>query len=364
MEKTRLNHIFWFAYYGNASPSVRYRASYPLEFARKELDIASQLVIPGYSLQKVLRFTRVYLQAMFCCAPNDLIVIQRVRSKFIYSSLLQLLVRVRGKNCVYDLDDADYLEHDPTTIVWFSRHCRYISAGSPAIADFLQEYNPNVWHITSPVCNLGLKKQHRSATFTIGWIGGFEWGHRESMFQLVFPAVKSLGRPCVLLLIGVNKAQDRERIRAFFEEAPYGERQMVQDIDWNDEEAIQRQIQRFDVGVATLSNDLIHLSKSGIKAKQYLNNGVPVVCNDLPENNRVVKHGFNGFVCDSAADFTNRLRAIQAMPPEEYWSLSANARASVANFDYPYYFQQWQLMVADSTKANLRSTKRQNEPMT
>jgi hypothetical protein len=39
----------------------------------------------------------------------------------------------------------------------------------------------------------------------------------------------------------------------------------------------------------------MQLSKSGIKAKQYMNNGVPVLSSNLPENNTVVIDGFNVF---------------------------------------------------------------------
>ena len=42
--------------------------------------------------------------------------------------------------------------------------------------------------------------------------------------------------------------------------------------------------------LVTEMKEIKHPFKSGIKAKQCMNNGVPVLCNDLPENNNVVMY--------------------------------------------------------------------------
>src|SRR4030067_1603790 len=112
MEKKKIEFIYWFAYYNLDSPSVRYRAKYPLEFFRKHKGVESFLVIPGYSPSKIFLFLKAYFSVLFFRRKNSLIVIQRVQSHFIYSTLLKLLVKIRIKDTVYDLDDADYLEVD------------------------------------------------------------------------------------------------------------------------------------------------------------------------------------------------------------------------------------------------------------
>ena len=128
-----------FAYYNLDSPSVRYRAKYPLDFAREKLNISSNLIIPVYSLKRVLNFIVGYFSALLWPKKNSLIIIQRVRSNFIYSNLLKLLVRARQKRTIYDLDDADYLELDPKVIYSFARLCNHISAGSLEIATHLKK---------------------------------------------------------------------------------------------------------------------------------------------------------------------------------------------------------------------------------
>ena len=341
MEKRKISFIYWFAYYNLDSPSVRYRAKYPLGFAKKKLRIGSYFVIPGYSPAKAFKFIRAYLSALIFPGKDSLIVIQRVRSNFIYSNLLKLLVKFRKSMTVYDLDDADYLEHSPETIHFFAQNCNYISAGSEEIIKYLSQFNPRIYHITSPTPDLGIIKQQRSKAFTIGWIGGFGLGHSESLYEYLFPAIRRLPFNCTFILIGVTSQADREEIKSYFVNCSHVQLEIPTDIDWNNESAIQNRIKLFDIGIATLLPNPIQISKSGIKAKQYMNNGVPVLCNNQPENNKVVIDGYNGFICESADEFRSRLIEFKEMEPQEYWKFSRNARKSIKDFDHYKYFEDF-----------------------
>lgn len=352
MEKGKIKHIYWFAFYNLDSPSVRYRAKYPLDFAKKELGISSNLIIPGYSPKRLWNFIRGYISAMVFPKRNSLIVIQRVRSNFIYSNLLKLLVLLRKELTVYDLDDADYLEYNPETIHFFARNCNYISAGSPEIAEYLKQFSGNVFHATSPTPDYGIVKKERNSIFTIGWIGCFGWGHKDSLYKYLFPALKELKFNCKLVLIGVARESDKTEICDFLKDYSNIEIEIPSEIDWRDEKRIQRMIMQFDVGIATLMNHPIQLSKSGIKAKQYMNNGVPVICNDLPENTNVVIDGFNGFICNSDAEFSERLSEFRNMKDDQYWEYSENAKHSMEHFSHWKYFRDLEKM-----KSNVSSTR-------
>lgn len=247
---------------------------------------------------------------------------------------------------VYDLDDADYLEHNQETIQFFARNCNFISAGSLEIAKYIRQYNQNILHITSPTPDLGLMKQERNKTFTIGWLGGFGWGHRESLRMNVFPAIKNLSFACKFILIGVNRKQDEHGIREYFKDAHHVTIEIPGNIDWNDEKALQARISQFDVGVATLLNYPIQIAKSGIKAKQYMNNGIPVLCNDLPENSNIVIDGYNGYICGSVKEFGKRLTEFNEMPDDRYWEFSANAKQSTENFNHYHYFENFRKIIS------------------
>lgn len=353
MEKRKIENIYWFTYYNLDSPSVRYRAKFPLDFAKEKLGISSRLVIPGYSPKSLWNFTKSYISAMMFPKRNSVIVIQRVRSNFIYSNLLKLLVITRRQLTIYDLDDADYLEYNPGIIHYFARNCNYISAGSPEIANYLKQFNSHVYHTTSPTPDLGVMKKERNKLFTIGWVGGFGWGHKDSLYKYLFPAIKELEFECRLTLIGITKESDKKEVLDYFKDHDNVNIEIPGKIDWYDEKGLQEMIKHFDVGIATLLNHPVQLSKSGIKAKQYMNNGIPVICNDLPENNHVVIDHYNGFVCNSVQEFTRRLIELKEMTDKKYWEFSKNAKDSSKNFNHLKWFNDLE-QIKNNSKQMLR----------
>jgi len=346
-----MKHLYWFAFYSSDAPSVRYRALYPLQYFRQRHNVSYHLIVPGYRPARLWQFVRSYLSALLLRKPNSYIVIQRVRSNFIYARMLKLLVRLRPANTVFDLDDADYLEHNPSTLYWFVRHCAFVTAGSHALALHLQTMNPRVNIVPSPVPLANCRKQGQNSTFTIGWVGGFHWQHREAMFEQAFAAIVRLRMPVHLVLLGVVWPNDRAEVAQYFEPYPNIELEMPASIDWHNEAALQHTIARFDVGLAPLGSSPYHQAKSGIKAKLYLNQGVPVVSTNTGENSRVVAHNINGFLCNDVDDFYAALQELATMDAHRYQQFSENACASTPQFDLEHYFQCYrQLESATPTK--------------
>lgn len=336
-----IQFIYWFSNYHLDSPSVRYRAYYPLQYFKKYKGVNSYLVIPGYSFSKIIQFFKAYFSALLFRKSGSLIVIQKVQSNFIYARLLKFLIRIRKTNTIYDLDDADYMEKNPKTIYYFARHCAKISGGSQQIISHLTKMNNRAVHTTSPVVNLNIVKQKRNEVFTIGWIGGFAGEHKITITELVFPAIKKLDFPLKLTLIGVIKPEDKEFVISYFKNHTQIEIEIPIISDWNNEEAIQHQIALFDVGIATLTNSELQVSKSGIKAKQYLNNGVPVLSSPLPENNQFITEGINGYFCSTENDFSEKLNLFYQMSFSEYDRFIENSRKSIVHFDHDHYFNDF-----------------------
>jgi len=343
MRNKNIEFIYWFAYYNLDSPSVRYRAKYPLDFFRNCKGIESYLIIPGYSLSRIFLFLKAYFSALFFRRKNSLIVIQRVQSHFIYSTLLKLLIKIRNKDTVYDLDDADYLEVDPDTIYYFAKNCEKISSGSKQIGEHLSRFNNQIVFTSSPIVDLNILKKRKNSIFTIGWIGIFK-EHRESMTEIVFPALKELTFQLKLIIIGVVRTEDNEFIKTYFNDCSNIELEIPSGTDWNDEKNIQNRIASFDIGIATLTNTEMQISKSGIKAKQYLNNGIPVLSTNLPENNNVVIDCVNGYFCSSPEDFKKRIIEFYDMNETDYLCFSKRARESVCNFDHNNYFNYFEIL--------------------
>ncbi len=334
--------IYWFAYYGLDSPSVRYRAANPLRYLRATYGINYHLVIPGYHPSKIWIFLLAYCSALFSNTNNAMIVIQRVHSNFIYANLLKFLVWLKPTISVYDIDDADHLDFPDENIKWFIKNCAAFNAGSQQLKKTFLPLNTNIHVSTSPTVRLNIRKVERNKLFNIGWIGFFGGGHKHSMLKDVFPAILQLPFPVKLTVLGVHKlggidSKEENELRAYFHEADHVELEIPKNINWHDEVEVQERIVKFDVGIATLINDEFHLSKSGFKAKQYMNNGVPVLSTPLPENTTFVDDGYNGFLCSSPEEYLEQLCLLKTMTDEDYTTLSANAITSIDGFDHESY---------------------------
>lgn len=338
----KIEFIYLFAYYNLDSPSVRYRAKYPLDFFKKNRGVGNYFIVPSYRPKGIYFFLKAYLSALFFRRPNSLIIIQRIQSNFIYANLLKFLIRVRNRDTVYDIDDADYLEVNPKTIYYFARHCEKISAGSKQIATHLSQFNDQIIHTTSPIVDLNIVKVNKNTVFTIGWIGGYGGEHKDCLIEFVFPALKELTFHLKLVVIGVLNIDDIEFIKNYFQVNANIKIEIPVGIDWNDEFDIQKRIADFDIGIATLTNSEMQLSKSGIKAKQYMNNGVPVLSPNLPENNNVLVDGINGYFCTTTNDYKKRFNQFYNMTDTEYSQFSKSARDSIHNFDHNKYYSDFE----------------------
>ena len=338
MKENEFKFIYWFAHYNLDSPSVRYRAKYPLDSCSEKHNVSSILIIPAYSIKRIIIFILAYFSALLMPRKDSLIVIQRVSSNFIYSNSLKFLVFIRNKNTIFDLDDADYLEFNKEVIYKFSKNCNTISAGSRMIVKHLSQFNSKIVHTSSPIVDLGIVKKEKSKIFTIGWVGGYGGDHKDGLVKLVFPAIKEINKRIKLVILGIVKKEDLKDITDYFKENKNIQIELPLDIDWNNERDIQKRITEFDIGIATLINNEIQISKSGIKVKQYMNNGVPVLSTNLPENNPLVINGENGYYCSDTTEFKHRIMEFYNMIDSKYEYFSNNARNSINLFDLEKYY--------------------------
>ena len=333
----RLKFIYWFAHYSLYSPSVRYRGRYPLDYLKNNFQINSYFCYPSYKPLRMLYFIKAFLSAFLFPKADSIIVIQRLNSNFIYANLLKLLVKARKHSTIYDIDDADYLEYPPSTIYYFSKNCSKISVGSRELVKNLSRFNDNIILNTSSTPDLSISKTSKNELFTIGWIGGFGGDHKNSLVACFFPSLKDMPFKIKLVLLGVAEKSEYIFLVDYFKSFQNVTLEMPQDIDWNNEVEIQNRISKFDVGIATLVDNEMQRSKSAFKTKQYMNNGVPVLSVDIPENNLFINDGIDGFLCNSPDDFRKRILEIESMTTNEYQLISDNARNSSKHFNLESY---------------------------
>jgi len=354
--RTEIKFIYWFAYYNLDSPSVRYRGKYPLEYLKDNYNINSYFITPSYRPIKILKFLKAYFSALLFRKTGSLIVIQRIHSSFIYSTLLKLLVKFRPLQTFYDLDDADYLDYPPQTIYHFIKNCSGVFVGSRELAKNLSKFNNNIILNTSPTPDPYTVKTKKNSTLTIGWIGDFAGGHKEALLKYFFPALSDLNFEIKLILLGVGRKyeSDFQFLVDYFGSTPNILLEMPKNIDWNNERDIQKRISEFDIGIATLLDNELHLSKSAFKLKQYLNNGVPVLSSALSENNFFLQDGENGFLCSTPEQFRQRIIEISKMTDADYMKLSIQARQSNSDFNLKTYCETLQTGKGQPLQRKLR----------
>lgn len=325
-------HIYWFAYFDASEPSVRYRAKYPLQLLSKEGRITYDMVEPSYRPVKILRFLKVYFSALLFRKEGSVIVFEKIRTRRAYATALRLLAAVRARDTVYDIDDADYVKFPPGTIYFFMRRCERCIVGSAALATVASRYSGNTHMLTSPVIDHEHIKKVRNKIFTIGWVGYYN-AHRESLLQLLFPALLRVHMPLQLVLLGVTKEEHRAEVNAYFAKCTHVTVEMPGGIDWQDEEGIYERIAKFDIGVAPLLDTELGRAKSAFKLKQYLSCGVPALASDIGENSAFLQHGMNGYLCRNADEYAHYIEVITQMDDASYRQMSENALRSREAFN-------------------------------
>jgi glycosyltransferase involved in cell wall biosynthesis len=87
----------------------------------------------------------------------------------------------------------------------------------------------------------------------------------------------------------------------------------VESCPWNEgSEALE--LARADIGVSWLPDDRWSRGKCGLKVLQYMAAGLPVVANPVGVQAAMIRHGENGFLVDSPADWLRSIAALARDP--------------------------------------------------
>lgn len=351
---SKIKHIYWFAYYNLDEPSVRYRALYALQQLEREHQITYDLVFPSYQLPAMLHFFRVYLAVLLGSRKQTVVVYQKIFSRGIYAHMLKLLLALRPKNTLYDIDDAEYVRRPASTIRYFMKRTAACAVGSQALFEYAAALNKRTFMLTSPVIAHGMQHRdslaNRQKQLRVGWIGYYD-AHRDSLLSSFFPALQQVDFEVKLIMLGVRRNWEWDEILATINNPAFVQVEADFDIDWHNEQAIYACIASFDVGVSPLLDDDFNRAKSAFKLKQCLSCGVPVLASKTGENAVFLQEGVNGFFCETPADYLRHLCAIRLADEASYTAWSEAALRGTAAFDLKGYthglLQQLQLLADD-----------------
>ena len=332
----KIQHIYWFSYFNLDEPSVRYRAKYPLQMLRERHGVSYSIVYPGYSFRALWTFIVVWFSALLFRKKGSVIVFQKIYSSGIYASALKVLLFFRRAYTLYDSDDAEHTRRADATIRHFLRRCSDCSVGSRALMAYTAQFNRRVFLLTSPVIEHSQQKIGLAEQFTVGWIG-YYGAHRESLMTLFFPALLQLPFPAKFKLLGAMNEREVQEIRAYFAPNPHISVEVPLGLDWYAEESIYEIIKTFDVGVSPLLDNEFNRCKSTFKLKQCLSCGVPVLASSVGENVEFIRSGENGYLCDSPAEYLEKMIALKNLSAADYSRMSYAARQTFPLFSVDAY---------------------------
>ena len=132
-------------------------------------------------------------------------------------------------------------------------------------------------------------------SMVVGWIGIPLNAH---YLTIAAPALRAVGRITLHVVGGV---------------APGELQGIAQNLPWTEDSEIAR-IAAFDVGIMPLHDTPWERGKCAYKLLQVMAAGKPVIASPVGANRQVVQHGVNGFLADSAEEWTDALRRLAADP--------------------------------------------------
>lgn len=240
------------------------------------------------------------LRQMHHVRPQDVVILQRDFLPNSWSFLEKRLAR-RTSHLVFDLDDA-ILEQNPQKIRMILSHAQRVVVSTPYLAEQVTPFNSNVTVIPTPVDTDSIKpapRAHASSEPVIGWIGTS--GNLAHVKSLEDVFTKLAAKSHFLLRIVSN------RIHA--SEYPGLPPDAMEIVEWRLEDETAH-LQGFDIGIMPLDPGPWTVGKAGFKLLQYMAAGLPVVASPVGFNRELVRHGVNGFLADSPADWERYLSQL------------------------------------------------------
>ncbi|UII27795.1 glycosyltransferase [Fulvivirga maritima] len=268
----------------------------------------------GKFILKLYHFTKGFVTRFFTLFKiynYDFIFIHREASPAGPPVFEWFISKILNKKIIYDFDDAIWLE-DPdesgsfkSKVKWKSkvkRICQWswkVSAGNQFLADFASNYCKNVVitpttidteHQHTPT----LKESSPSQKLVIGWTG------THSTLQYLTPLIP---------IIEVLEKEYEFDFLVISNKKPGFPLKSLKFIPWNKKSEIA-DLQKIDIGVMPLSDDLWSQGKCGFKALQYMALKIPALASPVGVNTQIIDNGINGYLCKTDNDWLKYLREL------------------------------------------------------
>ncbi|MFO7974079.1 MAG: glycosyltransferase family 4 protein [Candidatus Hydrogenedentota bacterium] len=288
--------------------------------------------------------TRRRIAQLIGARRYDVVFVQKALMSA-YIKGLPALLRARARRVVYDIDDAVHLApphplrgiwrvfEDPAQIQRIFDHADLVLAGNPWLQSAAAEHARRVELFPTVVDTERFVPPREPAKgFRVGWMGS---PSTTPHLSEAAPALETL-TDAEVCLVGADPARlPFAKNRDCPKEAPearhgsvprFFAHQCVEVVPWALDTEVA-EIQSFTVGVMPLPATEWNRGKCALKALQYMACGVPCVASPFGAIRGIIKHGENGLLADSHADWQCAFERLR--DPEVRRQLGERGRATV-----------------------------------
>jgi len=234
------------------------------------------------------------------------------------------IARLQGLPYVVDYDDAwfhRYENHWASPLLGHKidavmRVAHTVVAGNDYLARRARQAGARHVEIVPTAIDLeryaDVPEASRASTLTVGWIGIPLNAHYLTMIEPALRAT-SASTPLNLHVVGAPVPLEFAGIAAA-------------SFPWSEDTEISN-IAQFDVGIMPLHDTPWERGKCAYKLLQVMAAGKPVIASPVGANRQVVRHGVNGFLAETTAEWTEALRRLS--DPGLRQRMGAEARKTV-----------------------------------
>ncbi|WP_172599994.1 glycosyltransferase family 4 protein [Sulfuricystis multivorans] len=312
------------------------------------LPLAAALRRAGHAttLSKVPTTVTGRLALLAVARRHDCIVLQKKLFPVSYSRLLKMA----NPRIVFDVDDAvmfHELERSETVrgkffvrFMAIAAASQQVVAGNRFLAEFASAARPaddkGVAVMPTPVdtSRMPAKSCHTSShRITIGWIG------TKGNLQQLVPLRGILSQlaqefPQMQLRIVADASIEIPGVPLDFK-------------PWSAEEEIT-DLHGFDIGIMPLADTLWSRGKGGYKLLQYMAAGLPAVASPVGINNDILRHGENGLLAATAAEWYTCLRDLLADAGLRERLGRAARKTAESDYSLDEYLRRYAALIEDS----------------
>lgn len=252
------------------------------------------------------------------------------------------MLRRRAHQLFVDYDDAAYLRYDripllKNKVARLMASADSVVVGNGHLAVYAEQFARRVTVIPSVVDMVRYPRRRRTAngnTVRVVWIGT---PITAGMLTPLFPAFENLGKKHPQVVFRFIGAGHGIRINGFHIEAP----------SWSEESETDL-LAECDLGIMPLPDTEFARGKCGLKLIQYMACGLPVIASPVGVNQEIVKHGHNGFLASSPAEWEEALCCLIANP-ELRIRMGRAARERVeGEYTLEHGFTKWMQVLANT----------------